>query len=381
MPHEQVTARQLLFLLITVRIAIGVAAMPAVVLTRKGSDAWLLGPLSALGAAVPLLAVVALQSRFPRQNLAAYARRLAGRALGGLLLLPALLVFLFNAAAVLRQYSDLMVSGPMPETPAELFAVLGALCAAYIVRLGLEPGTRLMEAALPFALTSLLFLLALGMKEMDPRALKPFLGEGWGPLLGQMPASIAEFVADLFPVVVLAARLDKPWLLPRTVLAALGVSAGLIAITAAGVTMFFSAAEARAQAFPFFGMVRAISIADIVERLDAFYLVLLTVLTVGELFVLLYCLCASLAEWGGLQDYRPLALPVAMITAVCALLLYESRGEIAEFYRPQVAPFILLPGTLGVALLLLAIAWLRGAGRRPARAAPTPAGEPWEGGP
>jgi spore germination protein KB len=376
--REQVTTKQALFMLITLRMTTGALSLPVLTLTAKGSDAWMV-PLLAFCAALPvILALVAIQSRFPAETLVQVAVRLTGPVLGGLFVLPVLCEFLFRSALALRQYADMMASGPMPETPGEAFIILVALFSAYIIRLGLEPGIRVIEVALPLAMLALLGLLALGVKEMDPKSLKPFLGEGWGPVLKPTPTIATLFISDVFPLVMLAPRLENPRQLVRVVLTSVAVSAAFIAIAAAVAIMFFSAPEARAQAFPLFSLARAITLADIIERLDAFYLMVITIMTTGQSILLFYCIAAGLAQWLRLQDYRPLVLPVSMLACAGALLLYEDRVEVTRLQQPQVAPFLLLLPTVGVMFLLFLVAWMSGArGKQPrtGRAEAGPGGE------
>jgi len=71
-----------------------------------------------------------------------------------------------------------------------------------------------------------------------------------------------------------------------------------------------------------------------------------------------------MAQWTNLPDYRPLIMPLAAIASVASLLLHEGRVELHEFLTADVAPLVLLPPTLGVLVVLLAVAWLRGSGGR-----------------
>ena len=64
----------------------------------------------------------------------------------------------------------------------------------------------------------------------------------------------------------------------------------------------------------------------------------------------------------GLRDYKPLVLPAFTLYVPLSIVLAENMSELEDFLGKATPPYELLVFNVGLPLLLLAVAALRGAG-------------------
>lgn len=287
--------------------------------------------------------------------------RVAGSAVGWILVF-----FLLYAAFMnLRAYTDLIATGPMPETPTPAMAFMVMMAVAYAIRMGIEPLARVTEVLMPTAMLLQGILLIMAMKDMDARRLLPLFPTGFLPVLGAAltPAGITS--AMFVYVWTLAPHLNRTQALGRAMLGSISMAGMATAVASVAVTAFFGAPQAAARAFPLYGLVRTISVMDFFERSDAIYLVIWTVGTLVTVAVPVHGLVTGLKDLLGLKEYRPLALPTAVIVVAGSQWLYRSVQEASAFRYPTVNFMFYFPLTFVLPAVVYFAAWMR---RRRARA-------------
>lgn len=358
---ERISVLQVAYLLFVARGVIVLSVLPIVGTAVAGRDAWLAGLLGTGLALVPTWLALRVAALDPEKDLIQICEACLGRVLGRVAGFLFLGFFAVNAAVVLRQFADLLTTAPMPETPTELFLGMMALTTAYAVRRGIEVTARVTELLLPPLTLFLLLVLLLGVKDMDPGRLKPFLERGWGPV-GRGAAVAGALWGDVMLLAMLSPHVGQRRQLPRFVVGATLASGAWLVLTALAVIMFFSAPEAGAQVFHLFTLMRTVSLGDFVERLDPLFLIPWTFGSFIKLSLLSAISVRALARLLGLGNDRCLALPMGFLGAVVALQQFESVNDLRALNSPQVLPLLVFPFAVGLPVLLLVLGRLRGLG-------------------
>lgn len=360
---ERISPVQLAYLLITSRAVIMLALLPVVSTTPGGRDAWLASLIAFLPAMLYTWLACRLTAKMPEMDLIQMCERCLGKVLGKAAGLLFLSFFALNAAIVIRQFSEFLKTAPMVETPTEVLVGVMALTTAYAIRKGLEPIARANELLLLPLFLFVIMVLLMGLPQMDLSRLKPYLAEGLGPpLLGS--ATAGALWAEVMIIPMLGPMVSKPHLLFRYAMAAVVVNTLWLFVSALSVILFFGAPEAQLQVFPIYSLMRSVTLADFLERMDPLFLIAWTIASITKLALLSYVSCQALGRILGLADFRVLALPMGLAGTVVALTQFDSITDLAALNAPTVVPILVLPFGLLLPLLLLVTSPKGKSGRR-----------------
>lgn len=337
-------------------------------LVTANRDAWLGEIPMNLGHQLLLLVTFTLAHRFPGKSLVQLVRGLLGRWVGTLLALLYALFYLYYGASVLRSFSDFIVDSTMGETPISVIMILMGLVAAYGVRLGLETLTRSSQVILPILLGWLLLTLVLVIPKIDLHRLLPIL-EGGTPALVRSfvrsPSLFAEtsFLLTLGPLVKDRGRLQGRLHLTLLCQLALNMLLAVLLIAVAGVH------NATTVNYPIFVLSRRIDVADFIQRIEALFMTVVVLGYFVRLSFHLYAASVTFSEILGLEEHRPLVLPLLPILISLSVLVAASQQD----YKRLTLTMVLIPLTwlfgLIIPLALLLIDSLRrllGPGRQQA---------------
>jgi len=332
-------------------------------LAKEGS--WVSVGVASLAALPILVLFLALRRRFPAEDWLSVGERVLGRFLGRILALGYAFYFLELGALALRQFNIFLTTDLLPRTPPVVPMILMIVLSASAVRNGLEVIGRLAELFVPFSFLFTLTVMIVHADHFRLENLKPWLGAGWGPVLGNSLTTL-PWLGLIAAMGLVNPSLTGDEKLGRHFLLALlgwGLFHLLFTLVTIGV---FGAQLASRLSFPGYSLAERVRIGGFFEGVD---LLLFVVWVTGlhlELSFFYLLATLALARFFGLKNYRRLVLPVGVFFLVFSQILAENTAQIQAFRRPGVfLPFNLL-FQLVFPLLLLLVAWVRGvSGARP----------------
>lgn len=358
----KINSRQAILLLIVMILSTVVLSVPAITVKHARQDAWLSVALATGAGLLIARLVTALGLRFPGESIFQYPAKILGRWPGTLVGLLYVAWFLHINAGVIRQYSELLVTVFMPETPLIVFNLVVVAIAAYAVRNGLEVFSRVNEILAPVVLGLILISLILVSKDMDMQRLLPVADvEGIHIIKGAVvPLS---WFGEIVTITALIPYLNKSLESGRVAIKAVLISGFIFILVVLQAIALFGPDLAGAFVFPGGGKYRIINVANFLGRMEA--LVMTGWVTAGFIKICLFYWVAILgsAQLFKLQDYRPLALPVGAVLLAMSILNHPSTVDLQRFMA-LVFPFFSLTFELAIPLALLIIAMLRGKGEK-----------------
>lgn len=301
----------------------------------------------------------ALALRFPDQSLIGYSKRVLGRWLGGLAGLLYIWYGVHLGALVLRNFGEFLVSTILPATPISVPVLFLMAVCAYGVRHGLEVLGRAAQVITGVVLVQVLLDFLLLVKDFRWERLMPVFGEGIVPILKEAFAVLAFPFGEtiLFALLLPMARPTRQ-IRPTVTLTMAGVVLLLAIITIRNVGVL-GVHIVGTELFPTFGATRIIEVADFVTRLDALVVGSWVATGFVKVAVCILVTARGAAEWAGVQEYRPLVLPLGAIMAALSVILYDNTSEMATFAFTTY-PIYSFPLHTLVPLLLLSVAAVRG---------------------
>lgn len=344
--------------------------IPAATMKYAGADAWLASLAATLAGLGAGWIAAALARRLPGLSLVEYPVALLGRLPGQAVAWLYVAWFLLSDSTVIRQGAELVTAHFLPETPVAVLLASFVLLAGLAVHGGIEVMARANAPVTLLLLLSIFLLMVFSVREADLQRLLPVLEGGWRPVLrGAVPP--AGWLAQDVMLGMLVPCLRRPGDAGKVNTIASLLTGTALTLIAAWTVAAFGPALPRLFVFPVLLFTHIISIADILERLDAVVLAVWVMGVALKAAIWYWSACTGMACLLGLREYRPLVIPVGLLLVALASL---SAGNVVELsdYLGRVWSQVSLPVfEVGIPLLLLALAALRGgrpragAGRRP----------------
>jgi len=366
MPYNgKITPVQMAFLLHPTIVATALLLVPAMTERHAGRDMWL-SPLWALMAGfATLLTAWALHKRFPDDTPIEYSERLVGKTAGKIIGVLFIFFYWHGSGSLLREYGEFVSGTFLMETPTEVIMGGMLIIAAYAVRGGIEVLGRCAQIMVPVVVVLFMTLILLVSRNLDPYKLLPMLEFGILPSLkgSIVPQSwFSEIIAAAF---LLPSLTDRSKGLRWGVITLLFVAV-ILSLTNLTVLMLFGELAGR-LVYPVMSAARYIEIADFLEHLEAIVMAIWVFGTFIKIVVFYFLLVQCTARVIGLSDWRPIVLPVGLLILISGIWTAPNLQQLVHALGTSIV-FELLLIQLGIPLLLLAVALIRGKKGAPATA-------------
>ncbi|MEW6307676.1 MAG: endospore germination permease [Bacillota bacterium] len=355
----KVSSGQVVLMYFVFRLFTMAVLLPLVSTGTAGRDSWLSALLVGVWTALITLPMLLLARRFPTEAPAAYLPRVVSRPVAVVIGILFAWYFLHLAVIELRQFADVLNTALLRETPSLLLTGLMLAVVAYAMDQGLEVIARSTQIIASAIIAIALFVLGLSAIHWRLENLAPVLANGWRPVLVTSFSPLGWF-AETVIVLFLFPYISDKHTLPGKLYAVIAASAVILAAFGTAAPAMFGAAEAQRQTFVGLTIIRSISVAGFLERLDPLLIVALISGVFVKAGVLLYLAALVLAQTFGLQSYRGLVLPISVLALGFSRIVFESTLEARHFFAPHVMTPYALSITTGLPLLVLAVAALRG---------------------
>ncbi len=351
---EKIANRQFLYMLFMMRTTVVIALLPVLTSADAFQDAWASAIVSFFGAALLVLIIGGLGIKFPELTAVEYAQKLIGKWPGKAVSLIFILAFLVIIATDTRIYAEALVTGFLTETPLAFIVFMMVIAGSAAAYSGIEVIGRAADLLFPIFVAMLTLSLAfaipdaLAMKEN----LQPVLSRGAGPVLR----------GSMVPIIIIAQYLSLTMLIPvtnqpkkalGTALWALAGSSLVLILVTLAVTTIQGPDHGSRLVFPFFSMVRTLNISVFLERIEIFALFAWGFGIFIGVSVFMYCGTRAMSQIIGLQDYRPLIGPLAVIWGTFSVHSYQDLFELRTYFQPR----IVIPYNLFWILVPMGILW------------------------
>ena len=350
----------MLFVIITSFTAIQI---PGLVIFQAGRDAWL-SVIAAWFIDVMLALVYAYMGiRFPGENPVQYSSTILGKFLGKVAGLLFILFYLVVSTILMRGLSMQIINILLPQTPNEVILLGAFMVTAYIVRKGIEVNARICEIFGPLYLGSIIISFLLSLPFSHLIRLKPQLDQGFYPFLSGTPL-ILSFIGICVSMGWYSAVCNRPenGFLAKFSAVSMGlVMVNILVLICTGV---FGAEQAGNMVNPGLQLTRLIHISTYFERMEVVWIVIAIGAGIMTAVNALWIFSLGIAQIVGLNTYKPLVYPVALIAFLLSVTSFPNNTVYLNFIF-YVFPIIGILVESGLELFLFLTALIlgkRGAG-------------------
>lgn len=327
-------------------------------ISKAKQDAWI-SFLIAGGIAV-FVAFVAtkLSLLYPGQTLVEYSQTILGKWLGKMIIVPYFIQWYTAIGIILRQSSELIAQTELPRTPMWVLIVSMTLVVMWATYEGIEVIGRCSEFLGIGIILLAIFLTILILPDVEWGNLLPVFSAGVTPILeGALPP--ASFLGECVMMMMLLPFMREPKEGPSKTVWAVGFASLFLTLSTVMVLAVFGPMSAKMW-YPAFELVRYISIAEFLERMDSLIIAVWLTGVFVKLSLYFFITCYGTAQWMGIKNWRKTILFVAPIVALLALV--PRNVDQASVVYPQKfwMPFVFPINIIGIPLLL----WIAGTIRK-----------------
>lgn len=322
MDKVRISKHQLIFLM--VGFIYGIIISPQA--TAK-QDAWFAVLITTIAALFILTLYVYISLLNREKTLIEILKKRFGKYIGGLIGLLYVWYFLHLAAIVIRNYGDYVNMAIFPETPVVFIIISLSIITAYVVRQGLEVMGRGVEIFVPLVIIEVLFVTILLYGQMDFSNWKPFLGNGFMPVLKTVQTIISFPVGEIVIFLMIFPAINKEKDLLKSALIAASTAGGLFLIVTfrdlfvLGADMLYRTTFTSATALRL--------IPDI--NLDVFYMVAALLGGSIKVTVCIYAAVVGFAQVFDVDNYKPFVYPMVALMIALSIWLYESFFDLTQW--------------------------------------------------
>ena len=293
-------------------------------------------------------------------------QQLVGTVATRLIALYYICLYLLDAGLLLRQYAENTLLTALPQIDFELVIAWYLLVIILILHFGIETISRGCSVLMPFVIFGLLVVMGLAIPRYNMLYLTPWNGTGLDQTLLWGLQTCGVNLGALLPVI-LAASFQNARTVRNAVACGLGLSTAIRVLSYAAYTAAFDIPAGREKVLPFFELARLVYINRFFQRIEAFFIVLWSVMGMLNIAIDLYAGLYLLCRLFNLPALRPLIAPAAVIIAQLAMLPGEVITVITLYARLAAGFYNL--GTVLIPLILFATALYRSRRRKPCQSA------------
>lgn len=354
----RISGRQAVYLILSTLLP-PMLFIPSIIYAEAAQASWL-SVLLATALGLPAGFVISvLGKKFPGMNMVQYSQIILGKIPGSILGLLLVFLFIYWAVIITRQFAELNITMFMPETPLVVFTAGIVALSVYAARQGLEVLARTCEVVLPLVILMLLFILAWAAIQITPQHYTPVMEPGVLPVVNGALTTLYTFTMMIFSAMIFA-HLNRLSEIGWVIIRALAVSGVLQTIIVVFIIGVFGPRTDNLM-HPTISLARQVAIANVIERIEFFFLLIGVLIGFISVGVLIYCAVVALAQSLNLQEHRPLVLPVGVLITVLSMILWKDSISFRHIGFIILPPY-LLACQLALPLLLLAAAQIRGKG-------------------
>ena len=363
MKIEKISGLQLFYIMIgfeignTVIFATGAGAK---------QDAWLAILIAMFGGLILMWVYTKLSEYYPDDTLIQMIPKIIGKYPSYPLIVIYILYFIYLASTACRDFSELIVSTILTETPMVVVIGCFMVLMIYSLRGGVEVFGRMGEMVFPvyiLVMVIMWLLMGISLDQFDLKRLTPVLGEGITPVLDAVfPYSSPSILLFPFGETILITMffpfLNKKSYAKKTGMAVILVGGILLTLNAIVMISVLGPDIFKEEYFPLLSAARMVSIADFLERFDS----LIILMMVAGVFFKVggWTLGASIAisQLFKLKSYESILLALGAIITPFSVILATNFVQHLEISKTFIDPYLHVPLQV-IPILLLGIAFLR----------------------
>ncbi len=355
MGKETISSSQLTTLIVAFLLGSSLLSGSSLVV-RSG---WVVTALGTMESVLFALVFLTLSERFGHGSFVVASRQACGPVVGAIVSVLFIGFIVQLGGLVLGHFGFYFNITVLQQFPTTWFIIPLALASIVCVQNGVGVMARAATLLLPASVLSLFLVLALLLPQAKPANLLPVIDTDWKTLLMATHGAAVLPLAESAVFMMLLPHLPRRCRAGRPVLAGI-VGGGLLLTLVNFTNVAVLGASIQNTIFPAHAAARLIEVGQVLSRMEI--LIAINLLSMGfvKMVVLLYGAAEGLTELLGLHSYKPLVLPLGSFMVLLAVAGFRDGYAESMVFVATAWPFYVPFFVLGLPLLVLVTALVRG---------------------
>lgn len=349
----KISSLQILWILATFELGMSILLTASPSIMEAKQDAWISFLLA--GAAVIFLTIVSskLSLLYPNQTFIEFSQVILGKWLGKIIVIPYFIQWYSVIAIILRQASDFIEMIMFKKTPLLLILLFVLIPVVYVTyHGGIQGIARCSEIVGPFIFFAFGLVLLLGIVNIDAsRVLPIYADSGWENILKGTLAPLA-FLGESVILMMLTCFITDQKKAPSRAIMGVSMASFFLSLSVLASLMTFGPHLSAKMWYPFFEMIRYISIMEFIQNLEILIVVVWFLSVCIKLSVYLFITSYGTAQWLHIKNWKNVIWFVALTGIILAMsyknIVVSSIDYPKNFWLPYVFPI----NFVGIPLLL-----------------------------
>ncbi|MEC1591712.1 GerAB/ArcD/ProY family transporter [Bacillus sonorensis] len=287
--------------------------------------------------------------------------KVLGKPLGWGLSFLYIIYYAYVAARILRDFGEMLLTSAYPNTPI-IFAngLLIAVC-IFTVRKGIEvlarSGELLFGIMLVLAATGFILIICSGLIHLNE--LRPVLGNGIGPVMDAVFTQTLYFpFGEIIVFTLILPYLNEPKKVKKTGLWAIGISGIILALNVAiNISVLGVDLNMRSR-FPLLSTIQTIQVAEFLDRLDVFFMLVLVIGGFFKMSVFIYAVTEGVSVLFKMTKPSKVVHVIGIVILILSVSIASNISEHVKEGIEFVPVYVHLPMQIILpALICLAALW------------------------
>ncbi|GED71770.1 germination protein [Brevibacillus reuszeri] len=350
----KISALQMGLTIYPVLMSTAMLAGPNVMAKEAMNDLWI-SPIwaSLIGFACVIIAHQ-LHEKYPQKTIIEQIEEILGKLFGKVVGFFYLFFFLQLSAFIVREYAD-FIAIFLKDTPLSVISGVLVLVSAMAVTGGVEVVVRSAQFFFPLFVIPLLIMIGLIFPDLEPQNIFPILGNGLLPSLkGAMTPQ--GWFSEVFLISFFLPFLADEKKGKRSGMVTVGFV--MISMCIVNLVTYFLMGDATGRIlFPVMDTARYISVADFFENLESGVMAIWVIGAYVKVSVFYYVTVLGTAQWLKLTTYRPIVLPIGLLTVVFSFWGLPNFAVIGDLHLFTIPVVLFLFCCFFPAILLVISVW------------------------
>lgn len=277
-----------------------------------------------------LLVYTSLNKKFPDRNLIEINDVIYGRYFGKVISILYIYYFWYIISANFRFTADFFCTYLFPETDITVFIIILAITCAYAIKKGIEVIARASFILGILTIINAVLLTALTIKDMNLSNflpifqinLKEFI-QGTNLMISIPFGEIVTFLM-IFPYVN-----DKKGVKKSAFMGLIIGAVFFLIVILRNIAILGSLGPI--HFLPSYQIARLINVGEVLTRMEILIAIILLFNEFVKICVMYYATVLSIAQFFKLRSYRPLVIPIGIISVVFSIIMFGSTAEHSHF--------------------------------------------------
>ena len=355
MKNEAISERQGIILIILFIFGTTLLVAPG---GEAKQDTWIAIIIAISWSIVLLLMFSRILSLYPGKDLFDILQIIMGKFIGKIISILMIWFAFHDGATIIRSLSEFTNTLVFPDTPVVVPMIFFTILVIWSVKEGIEVLGRWSEFFIWIVFLLFLIISLLSISQMDISRLKPILNNGFPPVLKGAFSSFSYPFGETVIFIMVFSNIHKIKNYKKTFMVGLLIGGGIIFLATLINTLVLGSEAISKVYFPSPMAISLIHIGSFIQRLEATVFLEFLVCVFVKVSICTFAVCNGISKVFGIDDYKFIATPVALLMVTFSLFVYKSTMEMS-LWTTNIWPYYSFPFEVIIPLVIFIVAEIR----------------------